>query len=363
MLTTPVEHSRRLGVIRNGLLVALSTVLAAVAVVLVPGAAHATTQEPARVLILGDSVTQGKIGDYTWRYRLWKTLALAGKSVDFVGPHTGLYDTATYTFDNAGYADPNFDQDHTSWWGMSMTYLDNRVTVHDLMVNDSPDVVINDLGFNDLLYVATPSQLIGYMAQFVADVRAVNPQASVVLGQLTQTWYTNGSGAPVVTEYNAMLDDLASSLDQPGARVIAAPRPADYVQYVDTYDQAHPSASGEIKLAKQFADVLASLPLPNLPPPPPPATYSGTAKLEAAAKYHSARLSFTTPAGATKQAIWKRDLTIDGRWRLIAYVAPGTHRYRVTSLRHHHRYAFRLRAFKGTLRSTTYSNRVSVRVS
>ncbi|MCW2856173.1 MAG: GDSL-like Lipase/Acylhydrolase [Marmoricola sp.] len=347
---------------RNGTVAALASALAAATFALVPGAAHATTYAPARVLIVGDSVTQGKVGDYTWRYRLWKTLKAAGKSVDFVGPHTGLYDSATNTYDNPGYADPNFDQDHAAWWGMSMTHIADRVNVHDLMISDQPDVVINNLGFNDLEFVDTPSQLIAAMSQFVTDVRAVNPHVSVILGELTQTWLTNGSAEPVVTEYNTMLGALAVSLDQPGARVIAAPRPADYVEYVDTYDPAHPNAAGEVKIGKEFSDVLATLPLPNIPAPAP-VTFTGAAKVAVVARTRAARLSFATPAGATKEAIWKRDLTVGGHWHLIAYAGPSAHHYWAKLLRHHHRYAFRLRAYKGTVPSAIYSNRVIVRIT
>jgi lysophospholipase L1-like esterase len=325
------------------------------------GSTTGTTQ--ARVLIIGDSVTQGRVGDYTWRYRLWKALRANRVAVDFVGPHTGLYDAAgADPYDNPGYADPGFDQDHAARWGALMPYFTDiaGLTPVQLVAAYQPDVVINDLGINDLIYTSTPAQLIDAMQQFVADVRSVNPGATVILGQLTQTWYHNGSGEPVVEHYNAMLDTLVAGLDQPGARVIAARRPADYVEYVDTYDPAHPSRSGEVKIAQQFSDVLLGL---GLPTDPTPVTYSGRAQLSAAAARHrSARLRFTTPSGATKQAIWKRDVTAGGRWRLVTQVGPSTHRFRVTGLRHHHRYAFRLRAYQGALRSTAYSNRVRVRI-
>ena len=215
-----------------------------------------------------------------------------------------------------------------------------------------------ELGVNDLLFVATPSQLVEGMRQFVIDVRAVDAHVTVVIGQLTQTWFTN-QGAPVVEQYNQMLSALAASLDQPDARVIAAARPADYTVGADTYDGSHPDASGEIKIAHQFASVLSTLALPDRPAP---TTYGGAATLSAAPRFGAARLTFTTPPGATRQAIWKRNVTRNGRWRLVGYVDASVHRYRVPSLRHHHRYAFRLRAYQGNLASTTFSNRVRVRI-
>ena len=42
-----------------------------------------------RVMIVGDSMTQGQEGDYTWRYRIWQWFKEQGVAVDFVGPYTG----------------------------------------------------------------------------------------------------------------------------------------------------------------------------------------------------------------------------------------------------------------------------------
>lgn len=46
--------------------------------------------DPFKVLIIGDSMTAGSEGDYTWRYRLWQWLASAKQpEVAFVGPYAG----------------------------------------------------------------------------------------------------------------------------------------------------------------------------------------------------------------------------------------------------------------------------------
>ena len=63
----------------------MATVAAALALatglVTTAGAARtsaAGVSEPSRVLIVGDSVTQGRDGDFTWRYFAWRRLAAAG---------------------------------------------------------------------------------------------------------------------------------------------------------------------------------------------------------------------------------------------------------------------------------------------
>jgi hypothetical protein len=41
------------------------------------------------IMVVGDSLTQGFEGDYTWRYRLWEWFSSQRLAVDFVGPFMG----------------------------------------------------------------------------------------------------------------------------------------------------------------------------------------------------------------------------------------------------------------------------------
>ncbi|WP_107484679.1 NPP1 family protein [Streptomyces sp. MJM1172] len=45
--------------------------------------------DPLKGMVVGDSMTQGHEGDWTWRYRLWQWFRDQDASVDFVGPYTG----------------------------------------------------------------------------------------------------------------------------------------------------------------------------------------------------------------------------------------------------------------------------------
>ena len=69
----------------------LGTIAAAlVASTLLAAPAHAAA-EPVRILIAGDSITQGYAGDYTWRYFLDHSLREAGTDFDFVGTRTSTF--------------------------------------------------------------------------------------------------------------------------------------------------------------------------------------------------------------------------------------------------------------------------------
>ena len=48
--------------------------------------AHLPSNRPLRVMIVGDSISHGEEGDWTWRYRLWQWFkGSTSTSVDFVG--------------------------------------------------------------------------------------------------------------------------------------------------------------------------------------------------------------------------------------------------------------------------------------
>ena len=69
-------------------------------------------------MVVGDSISHGSAGDYTWRYRLWKHLTGNGVAVDFVGPRRGLFDSVRSpsgeVIDTNTYADRAFDSDHNA---------------------------------------------------------------------------------------------------------------------------------------------------------------------------------------------------------------------------------------------------------
>ena len=180
----------------------------------VVGHSSSSAAEPQRVLIIGDSVTQGAEGDWTWRYRLWKRLqATAEAPVDFVGPRDDLYDYLTKGFGNHEYVDPGFDTDHASRAGLSLSFPDTPVA--ELVADHQADVVVEMLGVIDLAYFdVTPEGVAAEVEDLVDDARSANPDVAVVVGEISQTWF------PGVSETNALLPGIVEELDEPGSRVV-----------------------------------------------------------------------------------------------------------------------------------------------
>lgn len=317
-----------------------------------PGAA----EEPVRILLVGDSVTQGSSGDWTWRYRLWRHLAGSGVRVDLVGPRDDLLDNVTWDFGSHAYLDPAFDRDHAARWGMSFGVQDQPI--EELVDEYHPDVVVELLGVNDLAWTHTTAEgVLQDARRFVEDAQAADPDVDVVLGALPQTWI------PGVERYDANLPVLAAELRTDTSDVVTAVPGAAFVEGVDTWDVAHPTASGEIKLAAGVADALAGLgvgaeyprPLPDVPLGPRiPATLSATPG------DGEAELSWVSPPGATAEYVWVRDTTTGGEWRRLPIPLTGSS-WPATDLVNGHAYEFRLQSEKGTVAAEDlYSNVVTV---
>jgi hypothetical protein len=209
----------------------------------------------------------GSTGDWTWRYRLWKHLeAMGSGQVDLVGPRVDLYDRATATNGHHEYVDSAFDRDHAAGWGSGATFP--PYPVHELVADHQVDTVVELLGLNDLdLLPLTPEQVAEEVRSLVLEARSANPDVDVVLGEVAQTWV---AGAP---DLNVLLHGIAADLDTPQARVVVAETADGFYRRRDTYDDSHPTARGELKIAAAIADALATTglgapyarPLPSVP--------------------------------------------------------------------------------------------------
>jgi hypothetical protein len=307
---------------------------------------------PVRIMLVGDSVTQGSAGDWTWRYRLWEHLR--DDDVDFVGPDQAVAGPppSPPTLD---YADPDFDRDHAARWGKS--FEDINWTVTHLVDTFGPDVVVELLGVNDALWRGLPaSAMLDQAEDFVRKAQAADPGVDVVLGELPQLW------VPAVPGYNAGLAGIADRLGTEGSRVVVAPAPDDFVQGVDTYDPVHPSASGEVKIAAAVADALAGLgigspyprPLPEVPPVP-----VQPAVLQARPRAGAALLTWQAPPGGWTAYVWRRDVTRGEDWQRLPLGVPGPS-WKAEGLVDGETYEFRLQMAKGTSISTSFSNVATV---
>ncbi|GAA2152999.1 hypothetical protein GCM10009844_36830 [Nocardioides koreensis] len=340
----------------RGVRIAAVAGLALTLVSMAPPSVSRTGADPIRVLLVGDSVTQGSAGDWTWRYRLWHHLVDNGTAVDLVGPRDDLLDNVTSTQGSHAYADPAFDTDHASRWGM--TFAAQDVPIGDLVEEYHPDVVVEQLGVNDLAWDRrSATEVAAFARRFVEDARVADPTVAVVLGGLPQTWI------PGAQEYDASLPALADELSTDTSPVVVASPEQPFVEGVDTYDAAHPTATGELRIAAGVADALAVLGVGSPYPRPLPTVPNGPrvpATLSVRAGDGEATLTWQSPPGATAEYVWIRDATTGEPWGRLPY-ALGASTFTAGGLTNYDDYQFRLQAEKGSVAAEDlYSDVVTV---
>jgi hypothetical protein len=289
-------------------------VLAALVCVGESNAAPTAEPDPVRVMLVGDSSTQGSAGDWTWRYRLWRHLEeTAPAEVDLVGPHDDLWDQNTRTYGHQTYVDPQFDRDHAARWGLSLAFPERPI---ELFVADyQVDVVVALLGIDDLIFLGhDPARVRGDVERFIADARSANPDVDVVLGELIQTWL------PGATDLNALLHEVAVALDEAGSRVVVAETADGFRRRTHTYDRSHPGALGEVLIASSVADALAVTGI-GLPARRPVAAVPRgpriPVRLAGGVRHGKVRLSWSGSPGADSYRVLYRRPEVSPRWLVV----------------------------------------------
>ncbi len=212
-----------------------------------------------RYLFVGDSMTVGAAGDYTWRYRMWQHLCTLGEPFSVVGPRDGLYEPAADAAVSADYADPSFPpraRRHLAGWGEGWTHL--APVIGDVVREHRPDVLLVSLGLIDLGFYTDAGQTAANVKRFITTARTAAPRLRMVLlPVIPNTRADLDPGfADQCAELNALMAKAVADHDSPTSPLLMASRPEGYDILLHTYDGTHPNAAGEHKLAAAFADAM-----------------------------------------------------------------------------------------------------------
>ncbi|MER5744418.1 GDSL-type esterase/lipase family protein [Streptomyces sp. NPDC002225] len=209
---------------------------------------------------VGDSMTIGRSGDFTWRYRMWQHLdATFDGPFSIVGPRTELYDTDAGAPVSDAYGAPDFPtaaRAHLAGWGEGWLHM--APVIADVVTAYRSDVLLVSLGLIDLGFYTDSGQTAENARAFITAARTANPHVRMVLLPVIPNIRAE-SDAPFAAEcdrFNELLAKAVADLDEPSSPVLLASRPPDYDIHEDTYDGTHPGPSGEHALAGAFADAM-----------------------------------------------------------------------------------------------------------
>src|SRR5262245_22316260 len=123
-----------------------------------------------RIMIVGDSITKGSSGDYTWQYRLYKHLRAAGLHPRMVGPYHALYNNMTRKENDHSYANPRFGHANDATWGMTLLKEKNKIGAK--VATYRPDYLLVMLGLDDLFWFGvSQADMAANLKSFISAAR------------------------------------------------------------------------------------------------------------------------------------------------------------------------------------------------
>jgi acyl-CoA thioesterase I len=222
-----------------------ATLAALLGALIFPQAPRAVGSGAIRIMPLGDSITEGKSGDATYRYFLWHLLLDAGHSVDFVGSMVGVKGGLPLNSD--------FDQDHEGHSGWTADKM--GLYARDFAQQANADIVLVHLGTNDILRGHTNASTRKDLKKVINQLRLANPQVVILLAEIIPI----AGKETQVQNLNSRIRTLAAEVSSTTSPVIAVDQHTGFSVSSDLYDGVHPSQSGYAKMADQWFATLGSL--------------------------------------------------------------------------------------------------------
>lgn len=224
----------------------------------------AAAADPVRVLLTGDSITHGRHGDYTWRYRLAKEFQRQHVPFDFVGSASTPYQDPG--FGPSTYADPNFDRNHFARAGWQLRYMAPQIAAE--VAEQRPDVIVLAAGINDLLHGQSVDELEASLRSWITQARKGRSVVRIVISPLLAEAKVDAALINAqVTDYDTRLPGLAADLSTLLSPITVAQTNQGWTPTTTTtWDGLHPTPTGETFIAQRIAealqqiDVLASAP-------------------------------------------------------------------------------------------------------
>lgn len=195
---------------------------------------------PRRVMVIGDSITQGGGATFaTYRVVLAAKLRSAGLRCEFVGSQV----TAT----------PQGPLRHEGYGGKNAEFL---AGILDAKLAAAPaDILLIQAGHNHFAEEQPVPAIVAATRAMVATARRRNPQVVVMIAQVTPAGKLPKYS--YIPELNLALLALAKELDRPDQRVLAVDLATGFDVATDTVDdRVHPNSRGAEKVAQRWAEAL-----------------------------------------------------------------------------------------------------------
>jgi len=195
---------------------------------------------PARIMAVGDSITQGGGKTFaTYRLLLVEKLKVAGVRCEFVGSRP-----------TEGSATPLW---HEAYGGKNAEYL---ASILEAKLKAHPaDIVMLQAGHNHFIEEKPVAGIVAAHREMVATARRLNPKAIVFIAQVIPSGKLPKYA--YIPDLNVALAALVKELHRPEQPVYLVDLATGFDPAKDTIaDRVHPNTAGAEKIARRWAEAL-----------------------------------------------------------------------------------------------------------
>ena len=193
----------------------------------------------AKIMPLGDSITESTVGMPTYRFFLWHLLQAEGYRIDLVGSMQGAHDGLP--------SNTNFDMDHEGHWGWRADELLARLP--EWAATASPDIVLLHIGHNDLCQAEPLDSTVNEISAMIDILRTINPSIVILLAQNIASMWPCHDQMP---EFIAKLPALAAAKSTEQSPISLVDQHTGFDPASMTWDGQHPNENGESLMAQRW---------------------------------------------------------------------------------------------------------------
>ena len=225
----------------------------------------AFNSQTTNILCLGNSITNGVDSFNSYRRDLWQTLHARHYNFDFIGSWSAHHMGSPVPL-------PDFDLDHEGHSGWKFSDLLNppdwdsaRGKLSTWIAGYSPDLVLIELGTNDVFQCRKPADMLADLDKIVSILRKKNPRVKIFLAEVPpmgRQWSdkklcgTDTSYEAAIQELNRQIVRYGPAHSLPRSPIVTVNQFTGVDPARDQFDDIHPNTRGEAIMARRWYDAI-----------------------------------------------------------------------------------------------------------
>ncbi|MEO8711097.1 MAG: GDSL-type esterase/lipase family protein [Parafilimonas sp.] len=222
-------------------------------------------KQTTNILCLGNSITNGVDTFNSYRRDLWQMLHTANYNFDFIGSWSNHAGGTTAP-------EPDFDMDHEGHSGWTFEHIlkppswdSARGNLHQWINDYTPDIVLIELGTNDVFQCRKPADMFANLNVILALLREKNKHVKIFLAQippLGAQWSDKKLCGNDTTYHDAIVnlnkDFISFTREHTTAQspIILVDQYTGVNPATDTFDDIHPNTKGEKIMAERWFEAV-----------------------------------------------------------------------------------------------------------